>query len=68
MRIDESWLEWVSRSRNDVMTALLSTKKTGFCTCLRIAHWMASSKAAISASYDEPAGHHHDISCHFVSW
>ena len=50
IRMDDIWLECVLRSRKLVRTALLSMKKIGLGMLLMTAHWIASSRAAISAS------------------
>ena len=56
------------RSRKLFKTALLSVKKIGSGIFLVVAHAMASSKAAISASNEEPAGHQLKESCQADRW
>ena len=56
MRMDDIWLECVVKSRKVVRTALLSTRKTGSDMRWMTAHWIASSSAAISESYDNRLG------------
>ena len=58
------WLECVSRFRKDVSTDLLSMKKIGLLMRRMTTHCTASSSAAISASKEDPAGHHPVTSCH----
>ena len=67
MRIEDNWLECVVRSRKLFKTALLSMKKIGSGIFWVVAHAIASSKAAISASNEGPAGHQPKESCQ-VDW
>ena len=57
------WLECVSRFKKDMSTDLLSMKKIGSLIRRMTTHCMASSSAAISASKEDPAGHHPAMSC-----
>ena len=53
---------------NMLLYSWLASDHLFFFFFLTTAHWMASSRAASSVSYEEPAGHQKEKSCHRPSW